>query len=265
MVSVSALRSNLLKIAPACDFLAVKVSAVIVFAVMVLAVFTLSACRSPGGMGTADSSDVDSAAVQVDKEAPKIETKVFTLSQAKARARAGKRDPLAMDVEAYTEWFYSCKATFDTEDVRQDDTNGAASVALRVKGLKFTVALPITVHLPKNAPAALKEHEDGHVLICSLVYGLSGKVAAAAGKQVLGRTFEGMGKDMAEARLMALDQAQKIVARAYQEGTNDLAEQMSRKYDELCQRYADEPKMSRESLARAAYNELADVPQTVIK
>lgn|GEM_PF-524307 len=242
---------------PAKLFLSLKVLGATFFVVSLL-----TACYGSGSVGP---DAVESSAVQVDKDVPKVETELFAPIQSKARSRASKRDPLAMDVEGYTEWFYSCKATFDTEDVRHDDTNGAASVALRVKGIKFTLALPITVHLPKNVPAALKDHEDGHVLICSLAYGMAGKVAADAGKQVLGRTFEGMGRDMSEARSMALEQAQKIVARAYQEGTNDLVEQMSLKYDQLCQRYSDDPKMSRESLARAAYREMADVSVTVIK
>ncbi|MBS2007264.1 MAG: hypothetical protein JST01_09500 [Cyanobacteria bacterium SZAS TMP-1] len=230
--------------------------------ILLAAVVALSACTNSSGgePGSGENSNV-----QVEKEAPRVETKKFSAAQAKFRSGGGKKDPLATDVEGYTEWFYSCKATFETEDVHSDDTSGAASVALKIKAVRFDLALPITLHLPANPPADLKEHEDGHVQICSMIYGLAGKVASQAGKQVLGRTFEGMGKDMTEARAMALGQAQRIVARVYQEGTNDLAEQVSRKYDQLCHLYSDEPQMSRASLAQSAFNELADPAVTVIK
>jgi len=205
----------------------------------------------------------DGGAVTVDKAVPALEVKHWSPKDFEA---LHKRQGLsAMDVEAYTEWFYSCHVDLDTEDVFQDDTSGASSLAIKVKRVKFKLAMPITVNLPAKVPAALKEHEDGHVLVCMLIYGNLDKVALGAANQVLGKTFNGMGKDLPEARNMAIRQINQIISQSFQEGSSTLADQASQKYDHLCEQYEGEPKMTRESLARSAVSEVQNNSFKVIQ
>jgi hypothetical protein len=218
-----------------------------------------------GACGRTDSNAIKDSAVKVDKEAPQVEVKILSADQSRARAKSKGEAVQNVDTDAYTEWFYSCKADLETEDVGHDDTSGASTVALKVNGIKFKLALPITIYLPANAKAELKEHEDGHVQICSIIYGRADSAALEAGRQVLGRTFNGMGKNLDEARHMALGQAQHVVAQCYHEGTANLADQASQKYEMLCLQYAAEPKMSRQTLAREACKRVLDIPVQIIK
>jgi hypothetical protein len=202
-----------------------------------------------GACGRTDSNAIKDSAVKVDKEAPQVEVKILSADQSRARAKS--KGEAVQNV--------------DTEDVGHDDTSGASTVALKVNGIKFKLALPITIYLPANAKAELKEHEDGHVQICSIIYGRADSAALEAGRQVLGRTFNGMGKNLDEARHMALGQAQHVVAQCYHEGTANLADQASQKYEMLCLQYAAEPKMSRQTLAREACKRVLDIPVQIIK
>jgi hypothetical protein len=224
---------------------------------------TLYAGVALGACGQSDA--IKDGAVTVEKETAQVEMKVLPPDEEKARATASKKAPLLMDIDAYTQWFYSCHATFETEEVFHDDTIGASSMALKIKAIKFKLALPITVYLPVDAKPSLKEHEDGHVQICSIIYGRADSACVAAARQVVGKTFNGMGKDLPEARAMAMSQVQRIIAQGYQEGTAGLADQASQKYDGLCRQYADDPKMSRQSLAREACKRVLDIPVKIIK
>ncbi len=206
-------------------------------------------------------------AVTVEKQSAAVEKKILSTDQSQERIKAMVKPntPALADADAYTEWFYSCKADLESEDVMRDDTIGASSIAIKVKGVKFKLALPITVHLPENARADLKQHEDGHVQICSIVYGKAEEAAVAAAREVIGRTFNGMGKDPAGARHMAMAQAQHIIAQRYHEGTALLADQASQRYEILCLQYAADPNFSRKTLAREACKRVIDVPAQPIK
>jgi hypothetical protein len=241
----------------------------------ILTSLILSACgridlaRDPAKESVRDAfpDAIRDGAVTVEKATPQLQVKILPADQVKKDKlnKSNNRAAPLKDMDAYTEWFYSCHAELDTEEQSKDDTIGASTLALKIKGIKFKLSLPITVYLPVHANAVLKEHEDGHVQICSIIYGRADSAAVEAAKQVVGKTFNGMGKDLPAARNMALAQAQRIIAQCYQEGTSTLADQASQKYELLCDQYAADPKMSRQTLAREACKRVLDIPVQVIK
>jgi hypothetical protein len=153
---------------------------------------------------------------------------------------------------AHTDWFYSCHVNLDTDEVQRDDTLEACTVRLKVKAVHFQLALPIVIYLPEGASPHLRAHEAGHARMCSIIYDRAPAVAEAAGKTVLGMTFSGMGKTPAEARKMALAQAEKIISQQYTAGTAQVAFDASLRYENLCLQYANDPTMTNEKLADLA-------------
>ena len=223
---------------------------------------SLGACSVSSGSVASVRSLADEQSVTVEKDVPHVETKVMV---APPFPRSKKSPAPAQDVEAYTQWLYSCRASFQTEAVHSDDTDGGATVGLKIKAVTIKLALPITVYLPPKAAEPLKEHEDGHVQICSLAYGLADQAALEAGRSVIGKTYEGMGKNLEEAKIMALSQPEKVIAASYQEAVADICNQASEKYDDYCQRYSTDLSKSRMELAQSAYQNIVDIPIKVIK
>ncbi|MBU6451401.1 MAG: hypothetical protein KGS72_06465 [Cyanobacteria bacterium REEB67] len=220
--------------------------------------FLLGACISKPAV---DSSAIEHQTVHIDLQPPVVTEKK---TEHPPFLGPGKQS-IWQDVEAYTEWLYSCRTIFETETVHSDDTSGGATVGLKVKGVTIKLSLPISVYLPAKARPELKEHEDGHVLICSLVYRNAYRAAREAGLLIVGKTYEGMGKNLDEARAVALSQPEKIIAAAYQEAVADVCGQASEKYDEYCHRYTGDLKKSRSELAKSAYKTISDIPIKVIK
>jgi hypothetical protein len=169
------------------------------------------------------------------------------------------------DLEGYTEWLFSCTAKFDYDTVASDDTAGGATCELKIKAVHLKLALPITVHIPKNVDPAVKKHENGHVQICSLTYGRADKAAYDAASQVIGQTYSGNGATLAEAREMALRQPEKIIAIDFQDEVSVICDQASAKYEEFCRRDEGDPNIDCAKLARQAYAEIDSIKSVPIK
>ena len=215
------------------------------------------------GCNTAPATTDD--AIKIEKENAEVKMVPFTPADQKGKKNARPKDSAEADVDGYTEWFYSCKADLQTENVFHDDTLEACSMALKVKGINFKLALPITLHLPAGAKPDLVKHEEGHAQICAIIYGRADDACREAAKEVVGKTFNGMGKTPEEARTMALAQAQHIIAQVYQDGTANLVDQASQKYEELCRQYVNDAKISPLDLARQSCARVLDIPIKVIK
>lgn len=142
-----------------------------------------------------------------------------------------EKDP---NFDAFTIWFYHCFADFQTEDEQVDDTAGASSVRLKIKSLQVRLSCPVTIWMPHDASALVRAHENGHVYICRKIYDIAPAVVKAAADGVVGRSFNGMGSNIGEARRMAVAQAEGEIAQAFRDKVVGRAEQMSISYDRIC-------------------------------
>ncbi|MBP9091149.1 hypothetical protein KBI23_08975 [bacterium] len=141
------------------------------------------------------------------------------------------KDP---NYDAFTIWFYHCFAGFQTEDEHIDDTVGASSVRLKIKGVQVRLSCPVTVWLAQDSTALVREHEKGHVYICRKIYDRAPAVARQAASAVVGKSYDGMGSTIAEARRMAINQAEGDIALTFREKIVDLADEISTLYDKFC-------------------------------
>ena len=141
------------------------------------------------------------------------------------------KDP---NYDAFTIWFYHCFADFQTEDEHIDDTVGASTVRLKIKGVQMRLSCPVTIWLAQDSSALVREHEKGHVYICRKVYELAPAVVRQAASVVVGKSYNGMGSTLAEARRMAITQAEGDIALVFREKIVDLADEISISYDNLC-------------------------------
>jgi hypothetical protein len=170
------------------------------------------------------------------------------------------KDP---NFDAFTIWFYHCFADFQTQDEHVDDTAGASSVRLKIKAVQIRLSCPITIWLAKDSPALVSEHEKGHVYICSKVYGRAPKVARDAALLVVGKSYNGMGNNVAAARRMAIAQAEGDIAQIFREEIVALADEISTAYDALCSddlavNSGKSSKKTQQSLADLAYQQVIE-------
>lgn len=141
------------------------------------------------------------------------------------------KDP---NYDAFTIWFYHCFADFQTEDEHIDDTVGASTVRVKIKSVQVRLSCPVTIWLAQDSTALVREHEKGHVYICRKVYDRAPAVVKEAASAVVGKSYNGMGRTVAEARRMAIAQAEGDIALVFREKVVDLADEISTSYDKLC-------------------------------
>lgn len=170
------------------------------------------------------------------------------------------KDP---NFDAFTIWFFHCFADFQTQDEHVDDTSGASSVRLKIKAVQIRLSCPITIWLAKDSPVLVREHEKGHVYICSKVYGRAPKVARDAALLVVGKSYNGMGRNPAAARQMAIAQAEGDIAQIFREKIVALADEISTAYDALCSddlavNSGKSSKKTQQALADLAYQQVLE-------
>mgnify|MGYP007020157148 FL=1 len=170
------------------------------------------------------------------------------------------KDP---NFDAFTIWFFHCFADFQTQDEHVDDTSGASSVRLKIKAVQIRLSCPITIWLAKDSSVLVREHEKGHVYICSKVYGRAPKVARDAALLVVGKSYNGMGRNPAAARQMAIAQAEGDIAQIFREKIVALADEISTAYDALCSddlavNSGKNSKKTQQALADLAYQQVLE-------
>jgi hypothetical protein len=113
------------------------------------------------------------------------------------------KPPLKTGEDAVTDCTYSCEPMFKYTPVAQSLTEpNWCMVTIRIDEVTITIGLDITIWLPNNASAKLKNHEEGHREICEEVYKGAEKGAKDAGEELIGKTFE--------AKARTCDQAEKL-------------------------------------------------------
>lgn len=143
---------------------------------------------------------------------------------------------LEKDQQAVTEWDFGCQNNFEF-DVKEEykKSNGDVFVSLCIKKAVISLVAPVTVWLPENATPEVVAHERGHEKICRMVYENSKKTARKAAESVIGKIFEGEGKNREQACSAALAQAQNYVCRIYHSEAAQDVDAISEIYDALDQ------------------------------
>ncbi len=135
-----------------------------------------------------------------------------------------KQDPSPPDHEtARTDWLFSISPELDFSIADEKKEPDGYHLWIEVTGVRLKVALPIATFISDQAPQYVVQHEKGHERICRRVYANSRQYALDAANSVIGKRFEGFGKD------------RKIVS-PYKAKTAGVADKVSSKYDQLCQK-----------------------------
>lgn len=138
--------------------------------------------------------------------------------------------------DAYTLWFYHCFADIQMQPVDADDTIGASSAHFVVKSVQLRLSCPVNIWLPPNAPPMVRDHEQGHGDICKKIYLRAPAVAREAAQNILGKSYSGMGKNLAEARNVAMAAARDDIAQHFRSGVIEPADEISTLYDDFAAR-----------------------------
>lgn len=148
----------------------------------------------------------------------------------------GPEIALEKDQQAVTEWDFGCQNNFEF-DIKEEHkkSNGNYFVSLCIKKVHISLSAPVIIWLPENAAPEVVAHERGHEKICRLVYESSKKTAHKAAESVIGKIFEGEGKDRDEACSAALAQGQDYVCQIYHGEASQDVNAISEIYDALDQ------------------------------
>lgn len=169
--------------------------------------------------------------VIITKQAPAIETKLFDPKAMDRPLPAPKPDETAE-----TQWYFHLKPEIKYDVVSERALPSGEHVAvIEVRQLLLNLSLPITVWLPENASSDVREHENGHVKICTYVYEFADRAAAEAAQPVLKTVFQGQGGDATQAVGKAVDCAARALASEYRRNTSDVASRVSATYDEFAE------------------------------
>lgn len=137
---------------------------------------------------------------------------------------------------AQTDWIFSVVPELDFDiKVDKKESNGYR-VGIELTGVRLKLALPIKIMIDEKAPQSIVEHENGHVQICKRVYSGGKAYAQSAVDAAVGKSFEGFGANRKQALSSALQQAAQEVAAPYRGKTAVLAEAVSSRYDQLCEK-----------------------------
>ena len=123
----------------------------------------------------------------------------------------------------------------------------------RLERLNISIALRITVTLPKDAFSKLRDHEEGHRKICEHFYTFAPRAAQRAGDLVAAKEFFSSTKDLEKAKLEIKAASRTMLRAEYWKYTRDLAEQANKYYDELTdhsRKLIDADRAVRESIER---------------
>jgi hypothetical protein len=140
-----------------------------------------------------------------------------------------------MENGGLTEWFFHCSPLSDVEKVSGKTIHNTHFVTVRVRKVHFRTSLEVRVTLPPNPPAALVDHEEGHVRLCKSVYSESSQAALDCAKDVIKRDFSGQGNSEDRAYQSALDASRMWFCEKYTAATDRRLQKLSDRYDEITQ------------------------------
>ncbi len=165
-----------------------------------------------------------------------VEPPVVKIEKAKQK-HAGGKDAAASDHEtARTDWLFSIKPELDFDVKKEKKEEDGYHIWIEITGVKQVLGLPITTTVSADAPKYVLDHEQWHVKICTRIYEKCRQFALDAGKNVIGKRFEGFGADRALALNNAWQFAAQDLTSPYRAKASAWADDVSSNYDQLCEK-----------------------------
>ncbi|MFN8655646.1 MAG: hypothetical protein U0105_04855 [Candidatus Obscuribacterales bacterium] len=132
-----------------------------------------------------------------------------------------------------TKWFFHCRPRLKCDLVSARESGGnETQVTVSVRSVGMELSLDVDSACGKRKHT--QEHEKGHVEICRRIYDQRAESAAKKACQaVIGKKFTGKGGDRQAAIGAAKKQAAQQICAQYRAATADVAEAVSRAYDEI--------------------------------
>jgi hypothetical protein len=134
---------------------------------------------------------------------------------------------------ADTIWRFHLSPQISYDILSDKQSGGTHTAAVKITAVKMTLALNITYFLSAEVNENVLEHEYGHAKICRHRYAHAEEIARSCARHILGRQFEGTGKDIDSACTAATTKAAEEVGRSYDEQTNGYVTRASKIYDQL--------------------------------
>lgn len=167
--------------------------------------------------------------------------------------------PVEESEEALTVWRFGCKTDFGFDVVEKIPLGEHDyMVTIKITSVKMTLAAPVTVYLPNNAPPPTVQHEDAHVEICKRVYGGIDAESKKAARSVLGAKYQDSGETVEAACRRCVERAGADVYERYQSMTSLPVNRVSEIFDELAGQSKEDPKVLLEK-AFSRYQQISSV------
>ncbi|HET7609318.1 MAG TPA: hypothetical protein VFL84_11620 [Gammaproteobacteria bacterium] len=162
---------------------------------------------------------------------------VVVTVQAPVRARVffeSDRRPPEMPASA-AEGSAACSNVFEIEAKIESSVDVVSPTAVHVYPESFEIVtrLKSTIYLPDRAPDQLHEHEEGHRAIGEYFYRNAEVAAREAAQSLIGRSFEGIGLDRAEAEQRAGNVVLAVLKDEYMKRMHARSAAANARYDEI--------------------------------
>lgn len=138
---------------------------------------------------------------------------------------------IAPDHDAFTSCNFSASWDIRFEINSRDTKTGKVTVTL--KSIELNLKLHSDLWLPKNAPAALVRHEEGHQRIAEDAYGGAERIARQIAGKMIGNRYIGTGSSDASADQSACDAIGKEWLDAYLIAVRDPSQRVHDIYDQI--------------------------------
>lgn len=167
-------------------------------------------------------------AVTVEKHPPVIEIHRFDPAHPPASMPA-----LEPDTRAQTLWAHNCSTFLRCSLIDAQRQPGGVRVNTQIISASIKLDLTITLWLPQDCSARLREHEEGHRAIAERIYQKAETAARAAAGLVIGKHYSADGPDREAALQKCIDQASKELGDSYVQRVNGPTSRASQAYDRL--------------------------------
>lgn len=115
----------------------------------------------------------------------------------------------------------------------QRQPGGGVKASIRLNQVRVRLFMPVTIWLPKGATDHVKAHEEGHLQIAQMVYKDADKKAREFANLMIGKAYEGEGKDPNAAYGDAMQKAAKELNDKYVEATRTPCDEVQAIYDQI--------------------------------
>jgi hypothetical protein len=128
-----------------------------------------------------------------------------------------------------------CNTTFELETRVGYSVEELAPTAVKVfvEELELVTRLNVDVYTVEGAPAKLRAHEEGHRAIGEYYYKNSAAAAEAAGRALLGASFDGIGPDRTAAEEDGFEKVLAALEQAYMARTRARSVAANARFDEI--------------------------------